>query len=50
VPVGVVFQNKHIYENLRLVFDFFFLFTFWIKWNGKWLWETKKYTRNNYKL
>ena len=38
MPVGVVFQNKHIYENLRLVLDFFF--TFWIKRNGKWLWET----------
>jgi hypothetical protein len=24
VPVGVVFQNKHIFENLRLVFEFFF--------------------------
>ena len=35
VPVGVVFQNKHIFENLRFVFDFFF--TFWIKRNGKWL-------------
>ena len=35
VPVGVVFQNKHIFENLRFVFDLFF--TFWIKRNGKWL-------------
>ena len=25
MPVGVVFQNKHIYENLRLVLDFFYL-------------------------
>jgi hypothetical protein len=48
VSVGVVFQNKHIFENLRLVFDFFLHFG---------LRETESgfekhilYTRNYYKL
>jgi hypothetical protein len=49
VPVGVVFQNKHIFENLRLVFDFFFLH-FGLRETESGFEKHILYTRNYYKL
>jgi hypothetical protein len=47
--VRVVFQNKHIFENLRLVFDFFFLH-FGLRETESGFEKHILYTRNYYKL
>jgi hypothetical protein len=49
VPVGVVFQNKHIYENLRLVLDFFYLH-FGLRGTESGFEKHILYTQNYYKL
>ena len=49
MPVGVVFQNKHIYENLSLVLDYFFLH-FGLRETESGFEKHILYTQNYYKL